>query len=156
MEGDQQPQRAPNDETSPGVAEEEPQQHRQTHPHHQADQRIVAMLPADQGISFEVAHRRRFDFRVRLPQHPADVCVPETAPGVIRIQVAVGAPVVASMVRRPGQHRVLESPRPEGQEQEAQHRVGLVGAMGKQPMVPGRDAEDGRTGQHHPDHRRGE
>lgn len=118
--------------------------------HDQAEEdgkrRVVAVLELQQRIGLQVTNVS-LDNLVELrapsitpPEHPANVRVEETTLGIVRIFDRVRESVVNSVVVTPAEARAFKSPSSHHQERCLDDRMGVVGAMRPQSVVPRSDA----------------
>ena len=77
---------------------------------------------------------------ITLPEHPANVRVEETTLGIVRIFDRVRESVVNSVVVTPAEARAFKGPSSHHQERCLDDRMGVVGAMRPQSVVPRSDA----------------
>ncbi|MNO78529.1 hypothetical protein D3C76_696730 [compost metagenome] len=120
------------------------QQHAEQIPMDQAEQQrdadvggqgqcqIVPVLEGDDGIVLQIPHIAVVvvDLALVFPQHPADVGVPEAAARAVGILlVVIHVAMVAAVIGRPVQHRVLQGEGAADGEDPLQDRVCLVGLV---------------------------
>ena len=70
-----------------------------------------------------------------LPHHqPSDVCEEEAPLGIVGVSIGLRILVMRSVISDPLQNVVLESKSVQNHENHSQDKMGLVGAMGPQPV----------------------
>ena len=84
---------------------------------------------------------------VRHQQHPANVRVPETPSGVVRVSMRVRVPVVDSVRVAPPLDGALDGGGAKERKEDLQRISGLVCSVGPQPVVPSRDGKTRQTEQ---------
>jgi hypothetical protein len=107
----------------------------------------VAMLPVHKGVALQIAHVVVRRLWIEFEKEPADVGVEKTFLDVVRIFLVIGVFVVAPMFARPHENRVFESARAEDEHKQSQRPFRFVGFVREEPVIAGRDAESGKSGQ---------
>ena len=85
----------------------------------------MAVLPSHQPILLEVLHTFKGSLRLRLKKNPADMCMEKTLRDVVGIIIVIDELMMASMVRRPAQDRILKGRRAKQQREEAHWPLGF-------------------------------
>jgi len=83
---------------------------RQNEAHQYGDDVNMSMLPHDQRVLSQISHVIVWRLRPELEQKPADVRMEKAFADVVWIFVVIDMFMVAAMIARPQQHRVLERP----------------------------------------------
>ncbi len=129
---------------------DEPQYQRNADVGGKGQRQIVPVLEGDDGVVLQIPHIGVVVIGVALvfPQHPADVGEPESAARAVGILVVVvHVAMVATVIGRPVQRRVLQGEGPADGEDPLQDRVRLVGLVGPEPVVAGGDGDAAITEQ---------
>ena len=116
----------------------------------QHQRQIVAMLKHDHRVVLQIPHIAVITilFPLILPQHPADMGVPEATPRAVGILVVViHMTMMAAMIRRPVQRRVLQRQRTADGKQPLQRRMSLVSLVRPEAVITRRDREPAQTEQ---------
>lgn len=101
---------------------------------------IIPRLPHDDGVSPEAGGVSLIRIAVSGKQ-PSAVAVPKPTPGVIGVFRAVTLSVMAKMICRPLEHRVLKRPSTSDQQEDLDRCRTVKAAMRGKPMVANRDSE---------------
>jgi hypothetical protein len=149
--GDHQPREAHEQEIGQIVAGEKAHEQGRRQIHDPGDGDVMLLLPHHDGVPHQILNVREVFLAARpVPQHPAHVREPEAAPGAVRISVVViHVAVVAAVARAPAQNAVLDGGGTEQREEEPQRPVGLVGIVGPETVIAGRDGKPGSEQENH-------
>jgi hypothetical protein len=74
---------------------------RQDEAKHEDQVDVVLVLPPDDLVLAKIADVRNTGLATGLDEHPADMRVPETLVGVVRVEVGVGVTMVSAVTTRP-------------------------------------------------------
>ncbi len=117
---------------------------RQTKAHQHREQMNMSMLPHHERIFFEIGHVIERRLRPELEQEPADVRVKKTFRDVVRVFVMIDMFMVATVIARPHQYRILKRGRAENDRKQTHRESCAKRRMRKQAVITERDAESGR------------
>ena len=100
---------------------------------------VPAVLPPDDCGLAQVADVGNTGLAAGLQQHPSDVGEPEASVRVVRVELGVCVAMVRTVTTRPPLDGAFDRAAPRDGKEVLQRLGRVVGPMGPEPMVAGRD-----------------
>ncbi len=120
------------------ISVDQTKQQRQAQIGRQHQCQIVTVLKRDHRVVLQVSHIAVIAIAISLmlPQHPADVRIPEAAPRAVGVFIVViHMTMVTAVIGRPVQGRILQCQRTADGKQPLQSGVRLVGLVRPEPVI---------------------